>query len=158
DIDRIVLAPLAADEARQLLDQRDDPVPPDASARMLELAAGNPLAILELPSAFALDPAGHGDTVTERVRQAFASRLEALPVAARPTLVLAAAEPDPAAVRHAARSLRLDQDSLRPAESAGLVRLEPNGITFRHPLVRSLAYATADPDERRLAHRALADA
>jgi len=158
DVDRIVLAPLAEDEARQLLDQRDDPVPPDASARMLELAAGNPLAILELPSAFALDPVGHGDTVTERVRQAFASRLEALPAAARLALVLAAAEPDPAAVRQAAGSLRLDQDSLRPAESAGLVRLEPNGITFRHPLVRSLAYATADPDERRLAHRALAEA
>jgi DNA-binding CsgD family transcriptional regulator len=47
---------------------------------------------------------------------------------------------------------------LAPAEAAGLVRVEVGGIAFRHPLVRSLAYATTNPVARRDAHAALAAA
>ena len=72
-------------------------------------------------------------------------------------LLLAAAEPDPATVRRAA-SLQELEDPLSPAEAAGLVRVGDGTLAFRHPVVRSLAYATAPAADRAAAHRALADA
>src|SRR5262249_21132334 len=42
-------------------------------------------------------------------------------------------------------------------ESDGLVAFEA-GVVFRHPLVRSAVYRAADPEERRSAHKALAEA
>src|SRR5690242_18713310 len=48
--ERIELGPLVQEEARELLSRRSEPLPPGAAEGMLELAAGNPLALLELPS------------------------------------------------------------------------------------------------------------
>jgi DNA-binding CsgD family transcriptional regulator len=156
--ERLELKPLHATDARAVLDQRVDPVPAGSVDRMLELAAGNPLALLELPSALASNNADGPATPPERVRRAFGARLDALPDEARRALVVAAAEPDTAAVRSAAEELGLGRQALEPAEGAGLVRLDPGGIAFRHPLVRSLAYSSAEPAARRAAHRALAEA
>src|SRR5205807_4552960 len=44
-----------------------------------------------------------------------------------------------------------------PAQSTGLIEIDGR-VRFRHPLVRSAAYRSATPDERRRVHRALADA
>ena len=46
---------------------------------------------------------------------------------------------------------------LEPAESAGLIDVDSR-VRFRHPLVRSALYRAAAPRERRLVHRALAEA
>jgi DNA-binding CsgD family transcriptional regulator len=158
DFAQLELEPLAREDAQELLSRRQEPVPPDAVGRILDLAAGNPLALLELPVAFAADVPGVEGTATDRVTHAFAARLESLPAPSRLALVLAAAEPDPAAVRRGAVLLGLGEDALAAAETARLVRLDPGGVTFRHPLVRSLAYSSVDPAERRSAHRALAKA
>jgi DNA-binding CsgD family transcriptional regulator len=155
--DRLELAPLPTAVAREVLAQRTEAVPLPAVDRMLDLAAGNPLALLELPAALARGELDGAVTAPERIQRAFAVRLDALPNEARRALVLAAAEPDPRAVRLAAEGLGLGREALAPAEEAGLVRVEPEGIVFRHPLVRSLAYATTDPVARREAHAALAD-
>src|SRR4029079_16330850 len=47
--------------------------------------------------------------------------------------------------------------ALESARSTGLIEIDGR-VRFRHPLVRSAAYRTATPHERRLVHRALADA
>jgi DNA-binding CsgD family transcriptional regulator len=156
--DQLAVEPLPRPDAQTLLSHRQEPVPPDAVGRILDLAAGNPLALLELPVAYAADASRAEGTATDRVRRAFAARLESLGPASRVALVLAAAEPDPGAVRRAAALLGLDGDALAAAEAAGLVQLGPTGVTFRHPLVRSLAYSSVDPAERRAAHRSLAEA
>jgi DNA-binding CsgD family transcriptional regulator len=156
--ERLELEPLPRHDARELLLQRRESVPAGVVERLLGLAAGNPLALLELPSALAEDLPAEEVAPTDRTRTAFAGRLEALPASSRRALVLAAAEPDPRAVRRAAEQLALGRDALAPAEEAGLVRVGPEGVVFRHPVVRSLAYATVDPVERRAAHSALADA
>ena len=108
--ERIELQALAREDARDLLALRQEPLPSGAVERMLDLAAGNPLALLELPAAFASSASGHGATPTERVRRAFAARFESLPVLSRKALLLAAAEPDPVAVRRAAEVCGLDDD------------------------------------------------
>jgi DNA-binding CsgD family transcriptional regulator len=155
---RLELQPLAREDSRALLGRRREQVPAAAVERMLDIAGGNPLAVLELPVALASDGPEEDVTASDRLRGAFAARLDSLGEPSRRALMLAAAEPDPGAVRRAAESLRLGREALAPAETAGLVRLEPNGVVFRHPLVRSLAYASVGPVERRAAHRALAQA
>jgi DNA-binding CsgD family transcriptional regulator len=74
-------------------------------------------------------------------------------------LLLAAAEPvgDPALLWRAAQQLGIPETATRAAESEGLLRLD-GAVVFRHPLVRSAVYGAAESEERREAHRALADA
>ncbi len=56
----------------------------------------------------------------------------------------------------AAERLGIGADAATAAEEAGLIELDEQ-VRFRHPLVRSAAYRSATPAERRQVHRALAD-
>ena len=49
-------------------------------------------------------------------------------------------------------------EDLEPAEVAGLVAVNGSALIFPHPLARSAAYQAASSQERRAAHRALAEA
>jgi hypothetical protein len=82
-----------------------------------------------------------------------------LPQTTRRLLLVAAAEPtgDPVLVWRAAGLLEIGMDAAGPAEADGLLTIGAR-VTFRHPLVRSAAYRAAAPEDRRAAHRALADA
>ena len=126
---------------------------------------GNPLALLELPrgltpgqlaGGFGLPAALPLSTGIER---SFTRRLARLPRGARRLLLLAAAEPvgDLALLWRAAQQLGIPETAGHAVESEGLLMLD-GGVVFRHPLVRSAVYGAAEPNERREAHRALADA
>lgn len=131
--------------------------------RILAEARGNPLALLE----FAQDagpfwvpgPRRGRATVVDALEEQFVHRVEQLPSVTRPSVVLAAAEPvgDLGLLRRAARLLELDAAGLAVVESAGLLTLGQR-LRFRHPLVRSAVYASADPGMRRRVHGALAEA
>jgi DNA-binding CsgD family transcriptional regulator len=135
----------------------------DADAdRLYRMTAGNTLAIVELahladtPSALERSsPTERAETTLERV---FARRIERLSEMARRVLLVAAVdEPgEMSVVGPAARSLGLDPIALEEAEAAGLVALSEGRVVFRHPLIRSAAYRTAPPSERRAAHGAVA--
>jgi hypothetical protein len=73
-------------------------------------------------------------------------------------LLLTAAEPlgDTALVWRS-RELGIQDTDAQVLESEGLVTLD-GAATFRHPLLRSAVYGSADPNERREVHRALAEA
>jgi len=133
--------------------------------RIVAETRGNPLALLELPRGMTpADLAGGfglpgAASLTGRIEQVFAGRVESLPPGSRQLILLAAAEPlgDVTLLWRAARRLGLGPAAAAPAEAAGLVEFGVR-VRFRHPLVRSAVYRAAPPDERRAAHRALADA
>jgi DNA-binding CsgD family transcriptional regulator len=126
---------------------------------------GNPLALLELPRG--LTPAqlagGFGLPaalpLSTGIEHSYTRRLARLPRDARLLLLLAAAETvgNPALLWQAARQLGIPETAAHVLESEGLLTVD-GAITFRHPLVRSAVYGAAGPNERRVAHRALADA
>jgi DNA-binding CsgD family transcriptional regulator len=133
--------------------------------RIVAETRGNPLALLELPrgmtpadlaGGFGLPGVG---ALAGRIEQIFVGRIGSLPSDSRKLLVLAAAEPlgDVTLLWRAAERLGIAPDAAEPAEAAGLVELAAR-VQFRHPLVRSAAYRTASPRDRRQAHDALAAA
>jgi DNA-binding CsgD family transcriptional regulator len=159
------VVPLGRRDARALLESAlaarlDEPV----LERIVAETRGNPLAILELPRG--LSPAqlagGFGlpaAPLSTGIERSFTRRLARLPRDARRLLLLAAAEPlgDPALLWRAARQLGISESAAHPLESEGLLTLD-GAVAFRHPLVRSAVYGSAEPNERREVHRALAEA
>jgi ATP/maltotriose-dependent transcriptional regulator MalT len=126
---------------------------------------GNPLALLELPRGLGAGQLAGGFglpgalSLSGRIESSFLRRLEALPEDTRRLLLVAAAEPtgDPALLWRAAERLAIDARALEPAESERLIDFDRR-VRFRHPLVRSALYRSASAQERREAHRALAEA
>ena len=158
--------PLGRRDARALLESIL-PARLDASVleRIVAETRGNPLALLELPRG--LTPAqlaGGFDLpaalpLSAGIEESFRRRLARLPRDARRLLLLAAAEPvgDPALLWRAARQLGIPETTTGAVEAEGLLTVDGE-VAFRHPLVRSAVYGAAEPNERRVAHQALADA
>ena len=152
--------------AAELLDARAPGLPDTVRARLLDEAAGNPLALAELPLAYG--KLGKGAAVpgwlplTTRLERAFAARAFDLPAATR-TALLAAAVDDGTQLREvldAAAVLVSGQvtiDVLAPAVSAGLVDINGTQFRFRHPLMRAAIRQEASISQRQAAHAALAD-
>ncbi len=150
------IGPLAAPDAAALLHH----LAPELAdpARVLAAAAGNPLALRELPhgtGAGALPPAG-------RLRLAYHGQVSRLPGRTQRWLLLAALEETGAleVLLRAAAESGLDAADLAPAEEQGLleVDLTAGRVTFRHPLLRSAVADRAPLVDRLAAHRALAAA
>jgi DNA-binding CsgD family transcriptional regulator len=133
--------------------------------RILAEAGGNPLALLELPRGWtpAAIAGGYGlpdgVTVSAKIEESFRRRLSSLPDDTRRLLLVASAEPigDPALVFAAAARCGVSAEAARPATTSGLLEVGTQ-VRFRHPLVRSVVYTEASIGERRLVHRALAEA
>ncbi|MCW2638430.1 MAG: LuxR-family transcriptional regulator, partial [Dactylosporangium sp.] len=159
------VGPLAEQPAAVVLDARYPDLAPPVRRRLLDEAAGNPLALLQLPAALTDRQRSGQDTLpgslplSRRLEAIFAARVRALPAPTRQLLLLAALEADAdlATIRSAAPG-RSDVDDLAPAQQASLVHADAVGgrLSFCHPLIRSAIVQTSSPGERRLAHQALA--
>ncbi|MEU1304948.1 ATP-binding protein [Streptomyces shenzhenensis] len=165
DFPQVTVGPLSRTAAGLLLDAQPHPPRGRARTQILQQAAGNPLALIELPRALTRGRTGTGQDggaalpLTARLENLFAADLPGLPGPTREALLLVAA----AGTGHLADLLRaapaLDVvRALDPAERAGLVRIEDGQVLLRHPLVRSAVYQAASFAERRHAHLALAAA
>ena len=77
------LEPLGAGDSRRLLASVAPDLSRAAQARVLRLAEGNPLALVELPKTPGLTPRASGGPewlpLTQRLQAAFAARVERLP-------------------------------------------------------------------------------
>src|SRR5829696_3417387 len=153
--------------AAALLDAVASGLPVAARTRVLREAAGNPLAILELPAVVG----GHEDEqwvagglpLTERLERAFADRVADLPDATRLVLLVAALSDEDGLneilkVSTAVAGASVDLDAAAPAVEAGVVDAGRQTLRFRHPLIRSAVAQNASLAERRRVHQALANA
>ena len=160
------LAALSDEAARRLLDaQPGEPVDSAVARRLLTVAAGNPLALIELPRALGLDERAGRAALSEPLRvgdvitRAFRRRLEGLDTEARRGLVVVAAgiEDSTDALLAACERLGCPVAGLERAEAAGILGIGPERIGFTHPLLRAVALEITPPAELREAHRVLAD-
>ena len=163
----LALAPLDESASEQVVRAGAPELTPSKRRAVLQAAAGNPLALVELPRAMSRPGAASMESapwalpLTDRLQQAFAVRLDDLPPATRRALVAASLQD----------SDRLDETraaiealtgkagvmlELEPAATAGLVRLEGERFRFRHPLVRSAVAQSASAQLRADVHLAFA--
>jgi len=136
-----------------------------ARGRILREAAGNPLALIELPQVVGEyeDEASISGPLplTERLERAFAARASELPGEARLVLLVAALDDGDAIgeILHAASIIAgraLDLDVVAPAADAGIIDVDLQTLRFRHPLIRSAVAQSAGVGDRRRVHEALA--
>jgi DNA-binding CsgD family transcriptional regulator len=147
--------------AAALLTNVRDELDPAARTRILDLARGNPLALLELPRHVDEgDPYAEPARLGRQLEHAFRARAETLPEPTRRALVVAAAAStgELSVLQTALAHLDLSLETLDAAEAAGLVSLDAASVSFGHPLVRSALYHATPAAERRRAHAALAAA
>jgi len=160
------LTGLAPEAAAAVLEATARAAAPAVRARLLAEAAGNPLALIELPGALSQEQLAGRDALPEaipltpRLEGVFRQLASRLPKPAQSALLVAATDTsgDVPAVLRATAELELPADALDPAEEAGLISLTERSITFRHPLVRSALFQSATLSQRQRVHGALAAA
>ncbi|GAA1616204.1 ATP-binding protein [Actinoplanes couchii] len=160
----LALTRLDRSAAERVVDDRSPGLPPETRERVLREAAGNPLALVELPAGLgagtSADPAA-GLPLTARLERAFADRMTALPPATRDMLLVAALnDSESLAETMTAAGLMTGQDrtadDLEPAVTARLVEVDGEQVRFLHPLMRSAVHGRAGVGLRRRTHAALA--
>ncbi len=160
---RITLGALAPADAEELLAELGVSSP-EVRRQVAAASGGIPLVLVaaanlldedqragraELPDPLPIGPSG------QRVVDLVLQRLPRRVLAA---LVTAASEPtgDLRTILGALASQGLGLAELEEAEAGGVIVLDDDELTFRHPMMRSAAYYDAPRAERRAAHRALA--
>ncbi len=156
------LGPLSAADAGLLLDGQPRPPRGRARAQVLAQAAGNPMALIELATVIADDPAASRRwaaeplPLTDRLSAVMHSRFAALPEQTQAALLLAAVADGQDLHAATAAFSGPGARNLEPAEQLGLVKIDRTGLRFSHPLVRSAIYHSAPFAQRAAAHRRLA--
>jgi DNA-binding NarL/FixJ family response regulator len=148
----LALGGLDDESARQVLaDRVPVGMPDDLADELVELAAGNPLALIEL--------AGSGEGPVglpqgSRLRERYGRIYAALSPPARQVVMLSVVDDrlDVDTLLRADVSL----ESLEEARCSGLLRVDSERVWLPHPLVRSTLLADAPVAERQTAHRLLA--
>jgi DNA-binding CsgD family transcriptional regulator/tetratricopeptide (TPR) repeat protein len=166
-LDELRVTPLDAASSSRLLDAHAPELAVAVRARLLEEAAGNPLALIELPVGLGLGgwtgAALPGRLpLSARLESAFAARLRELPRAAQTVLLVAAADGGASLAEVLGASAIVEGaavgvDVLGPAVSARLAEVDSTRIRFRHPLVSTAVYQAASVPERQAVHAALAE-
>ncbi|MBB4755044.1 AAA family ATPase [Actinoplanes lobatus] len=148
-----------------VLDARAGGLPSGTRRKLLQDAAGNPLALVELaigagqPGPEAMTSAWQ--PLTDRLEEAFAARVAKLPAATRALLLVASINDgdalsetlDAASMVAGSAVTAID---LGPAMDASLLDPHESLVRFRHPLMRSAIHQRAGLAERHAAHAALA--
>jgi class 3 adenylate cyclase/tetratricopeptide (TPR) repeat protein len=161
----IALDPLPAEDAATLAADlfRSDGESHVELARLVDVAGGNPLFLEEL--AASVLELGESQDLPVTVREAIAGRIDAIPANARDALLSAAVVGKTfwGGVLAAIGGIEDVDDALRVLEARDLVRRDPVSqlsgdaqYTFKHMLIREVAYSTVPRAARRDRHAAVA--
>ncbi len=153
----LTLGPLDEVGAAQLVDRMALPLSAATRRAILDAAAGNPLALEELPrNADQIAAWTSALPLTDRLVTVFGGRLRQLDERVRTELLRAALDGARANSSAESRSRYVMVD-VQAAIDQDLLMVDPLGdIIFRHPLVRAAVIHQAGPAERRAAHAHLA--
>lgn len=132
--------------------------------RIVAEARGNPLALLEFPRGLTAAELAGGfglpdpGSMVGHIEQSYLRQVRSLPPTTQRLLLTAAAEPvgDVMLLWRALERLGIEPGTAAAAQAAGMIDIGTL-MRFRHPLLRSAVYWSADPAERREAHRVLAE-
>ena len=165
-LDELEIGGLAPHAAAELIVGRTDGlVAPAVRDRLVQQCGGNPLALVELPTALSAGQLAGTERLPDEVpltpdlERVFLERVRQLPDSAQRLLSLVAVEDTGwlAPVLRAAEAAGIDAAALKAAEQAGLIAVRGPRVEVRHPLVRSAILQGLSSDERRAAHLALAE-
>jgi DNA-binding CsgD family transcriptional regulator len=154
--------------ARDVLALHADGLSYAATERILREAAGNPLALVELPLAIRAAAEGGLEALpqvlplTARLERTFAARIADLPPLTRDAVLVAAVDnaDDLQEIMAGASALAgqpVTVAALETAVAAGLLRFDDLHVQFRHPLVRSGVLQLETVTRRYAANAALAE-
>jgi DNA-binding CsgD family transcriptional regulator len=164
-VNMLEVGPLTEAASVQLLRMLHPNLPPAMQRQVLQDAAGNPLAIAELPTALGtkaaigLEMLPASASVRTRLEATYASRTSSLPAGTRAALLLTALDGDRLERQAVAgQPSALSPQEITEVERLGLVTRDStwSRLTFRHPLVRSAIVNSASPEQVRAAHAELA--
>lgn len=158
----IELSPLARSDAAMLLDRQPGAPRGLRREQVLTAAAGNPAAVIAFAETAAagglsVGPAAEPLALPAAGLGIYSRRVALLPGPTRAALLVLAATSDQD-LRQLMPAVLADPQTLAPAEVAGIIRVEPSGVRFLDPLLRSAAYHRAPAAARSAAHLRLADA
>jgi DNA-binding CsgD family transcriptional regulator len=164
----INLQALDAASSRELLTTVTGDLTPADRRAVLSQAEGNPLALVELPTAWrsaGVDIFGPGSAsvpLTTRLEHAFAARITELPALTRDALLVAAVNANESLAEILAGTsilagVAVSTECLEPAAEARLVTFDHAVVRFRHPLVRSGVLYNERLRRRQAAHAAMSE-
>ncbi|MBA9001724.1 AAA family ATPase [Thermomonospora cellulosilytica] len=164
DIPAMRLHPLDPDAALKVVRDHIPDVCGDPAAELVELAAGNPLALVELAAELTPEqltgqaPPPAALPRDSRMRTHFRRRLDALGPGARTLVLLAVADDrlELDTLTRAAAEAGVDLAEWERAQRSGLVRVDGETVRVPDPLARTCLYADATLAERRAVHDLLA--
>ncbi len=164
-IPSLSLSPLDDEASRRILRECTEDLTEDLESNLVELAGGNPRALLELGQA--LTPAQLAGTepppatlpAGSELRAIYRRRFFRLSETARLLLLMAVVDEhlDTVTLARTAASAGLDLAELEPARAWGLLTVDGDHVMVPSLLIRSILYADAPLAERQTAHRLLAD-
>ncbi|HEY0717194.1 MAG TPA: BREX system ATP-binding domain-containing protein [Streptosporangiaceae bacterium] len=164
----VPVGPLGEAASRALLDRVAPDLTGTVRRRLLEYAAGNPLALQELPSTWR----GTGGPLSwpvlnDTLHRSFITGPAGLPPGTRMVLSAAAADArygfagryslaELAQAAAAVSGERVHASHIQPAIDARLVRLSGRQLVFAHPLMAAAVYQSLTVGDRQRIHLALA--
>jgi DNA-binding CsgD family transcriptional regulator len=158
----LVVGALDPDSSRALLDRVAPRLKDEVRDRLLADAAGNPLALTELPATLRPDePLPDRLPVGDLLRRSFTTRLSELPARTQTLLLVISADSgcrlgELSAAATIVGGSPVHEPDIQPAIDARLVRLSGDKVTFCHPLIAAAIYQSATVGDRQRVHTALA--